>query len=243
MDFIWEGIKQAVSLIFHHDPRVMVVLRTTIQIVALSTFFAAAIGIPLGVVLGIGRFRGRGFMLALTNAGLGLPPVVVGLVTLLLLLQRSPLGFLRFEYRVSGVVLAQTILCLPIVVAFSATSIQAVDRGLLQQARALGASRWSVAALALREGRVGVYAGVIGAMGAALSEVGAVVLVGGNIVGRTETLASAVLVGVSAGNYPLAIAFGMILLGLLLLLAAGLTMAQHGSPRSAQVRTVPLLSK
>jgi len=125
------------------------------------------------------------------------------------------------------VILAQTLLALPVVAALTAAAVRAVPIGLLDQARAFGASRVRVSALALREARVGVLAAAIAAMGSAFAEVGAVVLVGGNIRGETQTLASAVLVQVSAGEYGRAIALGAILLGLVLILAAALTVAQR----------------
>src|SRR5262249_57781202 len=128
---------------------------------------------------------------------------------------------------VNGIIVAQALLAFPIVAAFTATAVQAVPRALLEQAAALGASRLRVAALALREARVGVFAAAIGALGSAMSEVGAVVLVGGNIQGQTQTLASAVLVRVEQGDYSRAIAIGVILIGLILIVAALLTVAQQ----------------
>ena len=136
-------------------------------------------------------------------------------------------------YTVKGVVLAQTVLALPLVAALTAASVQAIPDALLDQARALGAGRGQVWWLALREARIGVFAAGIAAVGSALSEVGAVVLVGGNITGQTQTLASAVLVEVSAGNYGRAVALGLILLGLILVIAAVLTVAQQGRARLA----------
>jgi tungstate transport system permease protein len=153
--------------------------------------------------------------------------VVVVLVVSLFLFRGAPLGGLGWLYTVRGVTLAQALLALPLIVALTAAALQALDPGLTEQARALGASRLRVAVLALREARVGVLAGVVAALGSAFSEVGAVVLVGGNIDGSTQTLASAVLVRVGMGDFASAIALGTVLLGLLLLLAAGLTVAQQ----------------
>src|SRR5215470_11644307 len=231
MDFIWNGFKEALHLIASGDPTLKTVVRITLRVAFFSTFWALLIGLPIGVVLGIGRFRGRRVWLALANGGLGLPPVVVGLFVFLLMLDQSPLGRFHLIYTVKGVIVAQTVLALPIVIALSATAVQAVDEGLLDQARALGASRIAVATLAMREARVGIFAAGIAAMGATLSEVGAVVLVGGNIQGQTDTLASAVLLAVSGGRYDEAIAYGTILLGIIFTLAAGLTLAQYaGAP-------------
>src|SRR5919202_1645538 len=216
MDFLLDGLRQAVDLLLHGDPELLGIVGVTLRVALWSTLFALALGLPIGLALGLGRFRGRRALLAVAHAGLGLPPGV---------------GGLNLLYTLNGVIVAQTLLALPVVVALTAAAVQAVPGGLLEQARAFGASGAQVAALALREGRVGVLAATIAAMGSAFAEVGAVVLVGGNIEGQTQTLASAVLVRVSAGEYGRAIALGAILLGLILVLAAGLTAAQQHERR------------
>src|SRR3954469_15641596 len=232
MDFLLDGLRQAFDLLVHPDAEVLGIVGVTLRLALWSTLLSLALGLPLGLALGLGRFRGRRAGLALANAGMGLPPVVVGLVAALLLFRGAPLGGLNMLYTVNGVVAAQTLLALPLVAALTAAAVQALPAGLLEQARAFAASRAQVAALALREARVGVLAATIAAMGSALAEVGAVVLVGGNIDGETQTLASAVLVRVSAGEYGRAIALGTILLGLILVLAAGLTLAQQHERRA-----------
>ena len=232
MNFVWDGIQQAADLLVHGDHDIFVVVGTTLRVALWSTLFALALGLPLGLLLGLGRFRGRRAGLAVANAGMGLPPVVVGLVAALLLFRGAPLGGLDLLYTLNGVILAQTLLALPLVAALTAAAVQSLPAGLLEQARAFGASRAQVAALALREARVGVLAATIAAMGSAFAEVGAVVLVGGNINGETQTLASAVLVRVSAGEYGRAIALGAILLGIILVLAAVLTVAQQHQRRA-----------
>ena len=158
---------------------------------------------------------------------MGLPPVIVGLVVALLLFRGAPLGGLNLLYTLDGVILAQAVLALPVVAALTASAVQSLPDGLLDQARAFGASRVAVALLALREARVGVLAATIAAVGSAFAEVGAVVLVGGNIEGQTQTLASAVLVRVSRRRVRTAIALGIVLLGLVLMLAAALTVLQQ----------------
>jgi tungstate transport system permease protein len=231
--FIEDGFRDAFHLITHPDDQLLDVLRVTLEVAFWSTLIALAIGLPLGLALGLRRTRARRTGLAIVNAGMGLPPVVVGLIVSLLLFREAPLGDLNLIYTVKGVVLAQTVLALPLVAALTAAAVQAVPDALLDQARALGARRAQVWALALREARVGVFAAAIAAVGSALSEVGAVVLVGGNITGQTQTLASAVLVEVSAGNYGRAVALGLILFGLILIIAAVLTVAQQGQARLA----------
>jgi tungstate transport system permease protein len=227
MHFIWEGLQEAVHLIFHDNGELGHILWVTLHVGVFATAFAALVGLPLGLLFGLGRFRGRRVGLALLNAGLGLPPVVVGLVVALFLFRGAPLGGLEWIYTVEGMILAQAILALPLIAAFTATAVGAVPAALLGQARALGASRWQVGGLALREARVGVVGALIAAFGSAVSEVGAVILVGGNIHGQTQTLASAVLTEVSAGEYGTAIALGIILLGLIIVCGAALTVLQQ----------------
>ncbi len=227
MGFIWEGVQEAVHLLLHQNAELRHILWVTLRVGVFSTLLAALIGLPLGLAFGLGRFRGRRIGLALLNAGLGLPPVVVGLIVALFLFRGAPLGGLELIYTVNGIIFAQTILVLPVVAAFTATAVAAVPRALISQAEALGASRPQVAALALREARVGVIGALIAAFGSALSEVGVVVLVGGNIHGQTQTLASAVLTEVSAGEYGTAIALGIILLGLIVVCGGLLTIVQQ----------------
>ncbi len=235
MSFIWEGVRKAVDLLLHGGSDVYGVLGVTLHVAIGATLLALLVGLPLGLIFGLGRFRGRRLGLALLNAGLGLPPVVVGLVVALFLFRGAPLGGLELIYTVNGIILAQAILAFPIVGAFTAVAVEAVPRALFDQARALGASRWQLAALALREARIGVIGATIAAFGSAVSEVGAVVLVGGNIHNQTQTLASAVLTEVSAGEYGTAIAFGILLLGLILICGGMLTLFQHaGGEREAR---------
>jgi tungstate transport system permease protein len=232
VDFLLDGVRQAVDLIAHGDREILEIVAITLRMALWSTLLALAIGLPLGLALGLGRFPGRRVLLALANAGMGLPPVVVGLVVALLLFRGAPLGSLDLLYTLNGVIVAQTLLGLPLVAALTAAAVQALPTGLLEQARAFGASRAQVAALALREARIGVLAATIAALGSAFAEVGAVVLVGGNLEGDTQTLASAVLVRVSAGEYGRAIALGLMLLGIILLLASALTLAQQHERRA-----------
>jgi tungstate transport system permease protein len=232
VQFLWDGLRQAIDLLLSGDDQVLGIVGVTLRMAFWSTLLALAAGLPLGLLLGLARFRGRGGALALVNAGMGLPPVIVGLVVALLLFRGAPLGGLNLLYTLNGVILAQAVLAFPIVAALTAASVQSLPQGLLDQARAFGASRRAVAVLALREARVGVLAATIAAAGSAFAEVGAVVLVGGNIEGQTQTLASAMLVRVSAGEYGTAIALGILLLGLVLLLAAALTAIQQRQART-----------
>jgi tungstate transport system permease protein len=241
--FLWNGIHQGFELIVHGDPYTIHLIWVTLHVAVVSTLIALVLGLPLGLLLGLGasshrRLRrthqtrppGRpgGWALSLGNAGLALPPVLVGLVLSLLMFPAAPLGGLHLLFTLNGVIVAQTMLALPVIVALTAAAVRSLPPGLLAQARALGASTWQVWELALREARIGVIAATIAALGSALSEVGAVVLVGGNIEGSTQTLASAALEQVNAGHYGEAMAIGMILLGLILILMGTLTAIQLG---------------
>jgi len=231
--FFFDGLDRAIHLLTHPDDALLQVLKVTLQVAVWSTLLALVIGLPLGLLLGLETFRGRRAGLAAANAGLGFPPVFVGIVLALLFFRGAPLGGLHLIYTVKGIIVAQTILALPIVIAFTAAAVHAVPSGLFDQARALGASRLRVWALALREARVGVFAAAIGALGSALAEVGAVVLVGGNIFDSTQTLSSALLEQVNAGNYGRAMALGIILMGLIIVIVAVLTIAQQRGARAA----------
>jgi len=226
--YLWEQMRGAIPLIAHGDPYIIGLLWVTIRVAIVSTAGALVIGLPLGLALGLGRFRARRTLQILANASLALPPVVVGIAVLLLLLPHGALGSLQIEFSLSAVYIAQTILALPYIVALTPAAIQGLPPGLLAQARALGAGRVQLSGLALREAKIGVIAAVIAALGATISEVGAVVIVGGNFQGHDETLASALL---EQFNYtarePYATAIALVLLALILVLAALLTAIQQ----------------
>jgi tungstate transport system permease protein len=165
-----------------------------------------------------------------------LPPVLVGIALSLLMFPEAPLGRYHLLFTLRGVYVAQTVLALPIVIALTSSAVRAVPAGLFVQARAFDARTWQIWLLALREARIGVVAGAIAAVGSALSEVGAVILVGGNIQNDDQTLASAAIQEVGAGHYATAMAIGIVLLGLILLITAALTIAQQRDGRIRHVR-------
>ena len=228
MSYLWHELRSAVPLIYSGNGYILSVTWVTIRVALVSTGAALAIGLPIGLAIGLGRFRGRRALHILANASLALPPVLVGVGVLLLLLPQGMFGSLRIEFTLRGVYVAQTILALPYIVALTPAAIQALPPGLLEQARLLGAGRRQLAALALREARIGVIAAVIAALGSALSEVGAVIIVGGNIANHDQTLASAVVAQINDyANYPYALAIGLVLLALILVLLGALTVLQQ----------------
>ena len=228
MSYLWDQLSSAMPLIVNRNGYVMNLLWVTIRVAIVSTSAALVVGLPLGVALGVGRFRGRRTLQLLANASLALPSVVVGVGVLLLLLQQGVLGSLHLVFTLRAVYIAQAILALPYIVALTPAAIQGLAPGLLDQARALGAGRVQLATFALREAKIGVIAAVIAALGAAISEVGAVVIVGSNIQGHDETLASALL---DQFNYtsrdPYEVAIALVLLALLALLIGALTVIQQ----------------
>ncbi len=231
MSFFLDGLHEAWHLITSGDPYLWHLVWVTLKVAFVSTVVGCVIGLPIGLALGLGRFRGRGSAMTFANAGLGLPPVVVGLVLALLMFPAAPLGRFHLLFTLRGVYVAQTVLALPVIIALTASAVSDLPPGLLAQARAYGASRLQLATLAVREARIGIMAAVIVAVGSALSEVGAVVLVGGNIEGYDQTLASAALEQVDAGHFSEGVAIGILLLGLILVVTALLTVMQHGRLR------------
>jgi len=227
MRLIWNELRDALPMIVHGNPYLMRIIWFTLQVAVVATAAASAIGLPIGVAIGTGRFRGRRVVQALANTSLAIPPVLVGVFLFMLFVPQAPLGSLHLIWTKRVVFIAQTILALPYVIALSAAAVQGLPPGLLAQARSLGARRWQLYALALREARIGVIAAIIAALGTALSEVAAVALLGGNIYGYDQTLASATLYEVGGGYYADAVAIGIVLIGVILILMCGLGLLQH----------------
>ena len=226
MHLIWEELRVALPMIWHGNPYLLSIIWFTLQVAAVATATATVIGVPIALALALGRFPGRQFLRMLANASLVLPPVLVGAVLYLLMSVQAPLGSLRLIWTREAVFIAQTILALPFIVALSAAAIQALPEGLLSQARLLGAGRRQVSMLALREARIGVIAAIIAALGTSLSEVAAVSIIGGNIYGYDQTLASATLFEVDAAHYADAVAIAIVLIVMILILMCGLGLLQ-----------------
>jgi tungstate transport system permease protein len=238
MAFLWDELRQAIPLITSGNDYIFNLIWVTIRVAVVATTGALVIGLPIGLALGLGRFRGRRALQILANASLALPPVLGGLFVLLLTLPQGVLGG-HYAFTINAVYLAQTLLALPYIVALTPAAIQGLPPGLLAQARALGAGRRQLSLLALREAKIGVVAAAIAAFGTALAEVGAVVIVGGNIENYDQTLASAVLQQVNDfANYPYALAISIVLLGLILVLIGLLTVLQQRGGLQLRFRSV-----
>jgi len=214
MDLLWEAIRDAAGLIARADAELLRIAILSLAVSASATGLAAALGIPLGIALHIGHFRGRATASLAINAGMGLPPVVVGLVVMLLLWRTGPLGALRLLYTPSAMVAAQVLVALPLVAGITRTAISLLDVDLRLAMRADGASETRIgrelAAAALPQVLVAAAAG----FGRAISEVGASLMVGGNIVGQTRIMTTAIALEASRGEFALALALGFVLLAL-----------------------------
>jgi tungstate transport system permease protein len=194
-----------------------------------ATAFSLLIGIPLGVAIGLNRFPGKRFIASLINAGMGAPPVVVGLIVVIFLSRYGPLGFFNIIYTPTAMIIAQIIIALPMVSGFTMAAIQQLDPKLRMQIFALGASRMQMVWLLLREARLPLLAAVMAGFGAVISEVGASMMVGGNITNQTRIMTTAIVGESSKGAYDMAIALSIILLIIVYLVNLLLTWIQQRS--------------
>lgn len=202
----------------------------TLRVTGAALVIAAVFGVPVGALLGLARFPGRRLVALLFYTGMGLPPVVVGLFAYLLLSRSGPGGSLGWLFTPAAMITAQTIIAFPLVAALTMSAVDSVDRDLRLQVRALGATRWQLGWTVLREARIGVTAAIVAAFGGIISEVGAVMLVGGNIEGQTRVLTTAIVLSTRQGDFALAMALGLILIGLALG-ANAILMQLQGRPR------------
>ncbi|WP_420629714.1 ABC transporter permease [Candidatus Leptofilum sp.] len=218
MQTLLDAFLNAFQLLVSGDPELVAIVGLTLRVTGIALLLALLLGLPVGALLGLlGRFPGGGCVIPLIYTGMGLPPVVVGLFVYLLLSNQGPLGELGWLFTPSAMVMAQTIIALPLVVGLTLTAVQSLDPLLPLQLRSLGATRWQLAWTMLLESKLGVFAAIVAAFGSIISEVGAVILVGGNIRGETRVLTTAIVLETRRGEFALAIALGLILLLLALL--------------------------
>ena len=203
----------------------------TIQVSGTATLISVIGGVPLGLWLALRDFRGKRFLSGLLNFGMGLPPVVVGLFVSLCLWRYGPFGDLGLMYSPTAMVIAQTIIAFPLVAGLSFAAIQSLNPKLRLQLVSLGASPWQAAFLMIREARLGLMAAVIAGFGRVISEVGASMMVGGNIKGETRVLTTATVMEVGKGNFDMAIAISLVLLLGAFAVVVLLTWLQHGGKR------------
>ena len=229
MQWIWEGIQQAFSLISKADPEVLGITFLSLRISGLATLLSLLIGLPLGTLLAIGRFPTRKFWISLINTGMALPPVVVGLMVSIFLWRSGPLGDLRWMYTPTAIIVAQIIIAVPVVTGLTVSSLQQLDPRLSFQLMGLGASRIQSVIMLWREARLPLLAALMAGFGSVISEVGASMMVGGNLKGETRVLTTAIVLENSKGNFGFAIALSIILLGLAYMVNLFLTIVQQRS--------------
>lgn len=212
MELFIEGISKAWGLIVSLDAEVLAVTVLSLKISCSATLASLLIGIPMGVFLALADFPGRRLVISLVNTGMGLPPVVVGLFVTLFLWRNGPLGFLEILYTPSAMILAQAVIATPIVTGITVASIQNLPANLKLQVQALGATRLQTVWILIREARLPLLAAVMAGFGGVISEVGASIMVGGNIKGQTRVLTTATVMETGKGNFDVAIALSLILL-------------------------------
>lgn len=227
MELIRSGIVKAVALLVRGDPEILRITWLTLKLSGTATFLSVVIGMPIGFFLALRVFWGRKILLSLVNTGMGLPPTVVGLWVSIFLWRSGPLGFLGLLYTPTAILIAQLVIAMPIVTGLTVAAVQQINPKLRLQLLALGASRWQFFWLLLREARLSLLAAVMAGFGGVISEVGASMMVGGNVKGYTRVLTTATVMEVSKGNFDVAIAISLILLLLAYLATLGLTLAQQ----------------
>ena len=219
IDEIVGGLAEALRLIVTADPDLVEIVALSLQVSGIALLFSTVVGLPLGAAMGLTRFLGRRLVIALLYTGMGFPPVVVGLFVYLTLSRSGPLGGLHSPlmpslFTPAAMIVAQTIISFPLVAGFTMAAVMGVDPALRQQVQALGATRWQTTLAVLAEARIGVIVSIIAGFGSIISEVGAVMMVGGNIEHSTRVLTTAIVLETRKGNFELAMAIGVILLSL-----------------------------
>lgn len=232
MQTLIDALVQAWNLLTSGEGYVTEVLLLSVRVSGLAVLLGVLIGMPIGIFVGLFRFPARRLVIALIHTGFALPPVVVGLFVYVLLSRSGPLGPLEMLFTPVAMVFAQTVLAAPYVAGITLSAVQAVPAEVRLQARALGASPLRAVLAHVREARVGLFAAVVAGFGAALSEVGAVMMVGGNILGETRVMTTAIVLETRRGNFGTAMAFGLVLLGLAFIVNLLLTRAQQAGTES-----------
>ncbi len=227
MGLIGEGLIKAVEMLLSGDPELLAITWLTLRVSLTATLISVIVGLPLGVLLGLVRFPGRKLLVTVINLGMGLPPVVAGLWVTLLLWRSGPLGQYALLYTPTAIIMAQVLVSLPIIIGLTTSTFQNINPQLIMQIRSLGASRWQLFIVLIREARLAILAAIMAGLGRVLAEVGASMMVGGNIKGETRILTTAMVMEVSKGNFDVAIALSFILMGLAFLITFALTSMQQ----------------
>jgi len=236
MEVIWEGIKEAFLLIISGDPEIWAITWLTLQVSGTAIAISLIIGLPLGTWLAMRRFSGRGCLFSFINTGMAFPPVVIGLWVSIFLWRSGPLGNLGLIYTPAAMVIAQTIIAAPIVIGLTIAALQQLNPYLRLQLLGLGASRLQVTFALWREARLPLLAALMAGFGSIISEVGASMMVGGNIKGQTRVLTTAIVLETSKGQFTIAIALGLILLLIAFLVNYLLTSFQQKGTQHKEIQ-------
>jgi tungstate transport system permease protein len=236
MEVIWDGIKEAFWLIVRGDPDIWAVTWLTLKVSGIATGISLLIGLPLGTWLALRKFTGRGCLFSFINTGMAFPPVVIGLWVSIFLWRSGPLGYLGLIYTPSAMVIAQTIIATPIVIGLTIAALQQLNPYLRVQLLGLGASRLQVTFALWRESRLLLLAALMAGFGSVISEVGASMMVGGNIKDQTRVLTTAIVLETSRGRFTIAIALGFILLLIAYLVNYILTSIQQKGIQSKEIQ-------
>jgi len=227
MSLIWEGLVHAVQLLFSADPEVLSITGLSLRVSGIATLVSLLVGLPLGTLLALGHFPTRRFWISLVNTGMALPPVVVGLAVSIFLWRSGPLGDLRLMYTPTAIIIAQTVIAAPVVTGLTLAALQQLNPRLELQLKGLGASRLLIVWGLWREARLPLLAAVMAGFGSVISEVGASMMVGGNLRGQTRVLTTAIVLENSKGEFAVAIALSVILMLLAYLINLLLTWVQQ----------------
>ena len=231
MDLILEGIKKAFWLLVSFDPEVLGITLLSIKVSGSATLISLFIGISVGASVALTRFPGRRIVVSLINTGMALPPVVVGLFVTISLWRNGPLGFMGILYTPLAMIVAQTVIATPIVTGITLAAVQQLPAKLRLQILALGATRLQMLWILIREAKLSLLAAVMAGFGGVISEVGASIMVGGNIKGYSRVLTTATVMETGRGNFDVAIALSIILLLLAYLINLVLTQVQQRERR------------
>jgi len=218
MESIIEGFRKAFFLILNLDPELLKIIFLSLKVSGFALVISTVIGLSLSTLLSFRKIPLRGMIISLMNTFMGLPPVVVGLFVYLVLSRSGPLGFMGLLYTPSAMVTAQTILAFPIVASLCHSAIISVDPIIKQSSMTLGATPLQMTVTIMREARYGIMSGIIAALGRVMAEVGAILIVGGNIAGYTRVMTTTIALETDKGNFELALALGIILLTLSLII-------------------------
>jgi len=227
MELILDGIFKAFQLLFSLNPEVLGITLLSLEVSGAATFISVLIGISSGMVVALNHFPGKRFLVSVVNTGMGLPPVVVGLFVMIFLWRNGPFGFLEILYTPTAMIFAQAVIATPIVMGITIAAIQNLPPKLRLQILSLGATRIQMVWFLIREARLPLLAAIMAGFGGVISEVGASIMVGGNIKGYSRVLTTATVMESGMGNFDMAIALGIILLLLCFLVNYFLTVIQQ----------------